>query len=114
MDSTMALWQKALAMKHQSAWARTLNVSPSTFSQATKTGRLSPLLAGNIALEVGEDPEHWISVAALEQAATGKDQDLLARFRARAKAWRKRLLSSNKYFTRGWMTRAFQLCTRSV
>ena len=90
MTATIELLNKALERQHASAWARTFNIDRSTFSQAKKQGRLSPLLAGNIAMELGEDPEHWIAIAALEQAETGKDQDLLARFKARAKSWRKR------------------------
>lgn len=90
MHTTMELFDKALSVRHAAAWAREMNLSRAAFSMAKKQGRLSPVLAGNIALELGEDPEHWIAIAALEQAETGKDKDLLARLKARAKQWRKR------------------------
>lgn len=87
MHSTMALWQKALTVKHQAAWARTMNVTPAAFSMATKTGRLSPVLAGNIAIELGEDPMQWVAIAALEAE---KESPLLARLEGTVNNWRKR------------------------
>lgn len=90
MTSTRELLDRALATKHAAAWAREFNLDRSTFSQAQKKGRLSPLLAGNLAIELGEEPEHWIAVAALEAADNDKDAALLARLRDRAKHWRRR------------------------
>jgi hypothetical protein len=86
MQTTMDLFQKALDVQHGAAWAREFNVTPEAFSMAKKQGRLSPVLAGNIALKLGEDPEHWIAVAALEAAP---DSELLSRLKAAAKRWRK-------------------------
>ncbi|RYH18041.1 MAG: hypothetical protein EON54_27620 [Alcaligenaceae bacterium] len=87
MHTTMDLFQKALGVQHAAAWARDLNVTRATFSMATKQQRLSPVLAGNIAMKLGEDPEHWIAVAALEAAP---ESELLARLKASANRWRKR------------------------
>lgn len=87
MNSTMQLFARALETKHASAWARDFNITPEAFSMAKKKGRLSPVLAGNLAIELGEEPEHWIAVAALEAE---KDSELLARLRKRANSWRKR------------------------
>lgn len=89
MHATMDLLAKALTEKHASAWARDFNLDRSTFSQAKKHGRLSPMLAGNIAIELGEDPEHWIAIAALEAAQNDKDMALLTRLKERHKPWRR-------------------------
>jgi len=66
MTSTMQLLEKALTVKKASHWANDLNLSNATFTMASKRGRLSPTLAGNIAIQLGENPEHWMAVAALE------------------------------------------------
>lgn len=66
MPTTMQLLTKALAVKPQARWADSLDISDATISQAKKRGRLSPTLAGSIAAELGEDPQTWITVAALE------------------------------------------------
>lgn len=87
MQTTMELFDKAMEVKHAAAWARDLNITRQTFSMAKKQGRLSPVLAGNFAIELGEDAEHWIAVAALEAE---KDCELLARLKRRANSWRKR------------------------
>lgn len=92
MQNTMELFSKALEIKHASAWAREFNITPEAFSMAKKQGRLSPVLAGNIAIELGEDPEHWIAVAAIEAT---KESELLARLKSRVKSWR-RLWFSNQ------------------
>lgn len=86
MNTTMDLFDKALSQKHAAAWARELNITRSAFSMAKKQGRLSPVLAGNFAIELGEDPEYWIAVAALEAE---KDSELLARLKSRVKSWRR-------------------------
>jgi plasmid maintenance system antidote protein VapI len=87
MKTTMELFRKALDVQHAAAWARDLNVTRATFSMATKQRRLSPVLAGNIAMKLGENPEHWIAVAALEAAP---ESELLTRLLADANSWRKR------------------------
>lgn len=53
---------------------------------AKKQGRLSPALAGNFAMELGEDLEHWMAIAALEAE---KDSELLARLKKRSNIWRR-------------------------
>lgn len=87
MKTTMELFAKALTKQHASAWARDFNITPETFSMAKKQGRLSPVLAGNIAAELGEDPIEWVALAALEAQ---KDTEQLARLRNRVKNWRRR------------------------
>lgn len=66
MQSTMQLLEKALNVMPAAGWANELNITRQTFSMAKKAKRLSPALAGNLAIELGEDPEHWIAVAAIE------------------------------------------------
>lgn len=66
MTSTMELLQKALTVKRAAHWCNDLNLETSTMAQAKKRGRLSPVLAGNLAIELGESPEHWMAVAAME------------------------------------------------
>lgn len=66
MSSTIELLQRALELKSASAWSRAYNITPGAFTNAKKAGRLSPMLAGNIAIDLGENPDHWMAVAALE------------------------------------------------
>lgn len=87
MQTTMELFEKALTVKHASAWARDYNVTPEAFSMAKRQGRLSPILAGNIAIDLGEDAEHWIAVATIEAT---KESELLTRLKKRGNIWRKR------------------------
>jgi len=87
MSTTIELLQKALEAKHAAAWAKDLNITRQTFSMAKKQGRLSPVLAGNIAIELGEDPIQWIAVAALEAE---RETEQLARLKNRVKNWRRR------------------------
>ena len=60
---------------------------------AQKRGRLSPVLAGHFAMKLGENPEHWIAVAALEAEP---ESSLLEELKAHANKWRKRLLKNNE------------------
>lgn len=87
MPTTSELLEKALNTRHAADWARTFNITPQAFSMAKKQGRLSPVLAGNIAAELGEDPMEWIAVAALEAE---RDSEQLTRLRTRVKNWRRR------------------------
>jgi len=87
MPNTMQLLDQALQKQRASAWARELNLTESALSIAKKRGRLSPVLAGNLAIKLGENPEHWIAVAALEAEP---DSELLARLKTSANSWRKR------------------------
>jgi hypothetical protein len=87
MPNTMDLLQKALSVKRAAHWCDELNVDVSTISKAKQRGRLSPVLAGNLAIKLGENPEHWIAVAALEAEP---ESELLTRLLANANSWRKR------------------------
>jgi len=98
MDQTSTLLEKALKKHTGSEWARMFNITPQTFSMAKREGRLSPVLAGNLAIELGEDAQHWMAVAVLESE---KESELLARLRGRVKNWRRLLLSNVTKFTAG-------------
>lgn len=87
MLNTMDLLQKALAVKRATNWCDELNVDLSTISKAKQRGRLSPVLAGHFAMKLGENPEHWIAIAALEAEP---ESELLTRLLADANNWRKR------------------------
>jgi hypothetical protein len=87
MQNTMELLTKALDMKRAARWCEEMDLDISTLSQAKKRGRLSPVLAGSFAIELGEDAEHWIAVAAIEAE---KPSPLLERLR-RSQALRRKL-----------------------
>lgn len=90
MQTTRELWQMALTKHHAAEWARRLNLTPSALSIAKRQGRLSPVLAANVAIELGEDATRWTAIAALEGAVKEQGSPLLARAERAVKDWRKR------------------------
>ena len=76
----MDLFDKALTMQHAAAWAREFNMTPAALSIAKRQRRLSPVLAGNLAIKLGENPEHWMAIAAMEAEP---ESPLLANLKAR-------------------------------
>ncbi len=70
MKTTVELMEKALAIKPAAEWARQLGIARALFTNAKSRGNLSPIVAGELAAEIGEDPQKWIVIAALE---TGKE-----------------------------------------
>lgn len=66
MQTTMDLLHKALTVKRAAHWASELELSSGTLTNARQRGRLSPTLAGNLAMKLGENPVQWIAVAAME------------------------------------------------
>ena len=87
MQKTMDLYEMALRKQHAAAWAREFNITTAALSHAVKKGRLSPILAGNFAIDLGEDAEKWMAIAAIE--AEPRDTSLLARLKSRVKPWRR-------------------------
>lgn len=87
MHNTMELLSKALDVKRAARWCEEMDLDISTISQAKKRGRLSPTLAGTFAIELGEDAEHWIAIAAIEAE---KESPLLERLK-RSQALRRKL-----------------------
>lgn len=93
MQSTIELLDKALSVKRAAHWCAELNIDPSSLAKARERGRLSPSLAGTLAIELGADPMQWIAIAAIE---TERDNVLLPRLKATADSWRKRWDKNNK------------------
>lgn len=77
MPKTLELLENALKTKKAADWCRLLNVQQSTICQARKRGRLSPTIAGNLAIEMGADPIYWTAVAAAEAEPPGPLRDKL-------------------------------------
>lgn len=86
VNQSIELLNEALKTKTVSEWARRLNIVPSTITNARRKGQLSPALAGNFAMELGESPERWIAIAAMEAE---KESPLTERLRAFQEKWRK-------------------------
>jgi hypothetical protein len=70
MDTTMALLNRALSIQPAKYWNERYAISSGYLSDAKKRRHLSPSLAGNFAMDLGEDAKHWIAVAALETERT--------------------------------------------
>ncbi len=66
MQSTMKLLDEALRVKSAADWHRELHLSRNALHTARQRGNLSPAIAGALAEAMGENPEQWIVVAALE------------------------------------------------
>lgn len=67
MQSTMQLLHQALALNpKQSFWSEQLQTSKHAIAVAKLRGRLSPVIAGNLARLLGEDIQKWVAIAALE------------------------------------------------
>lgn len=86
MENTMELLAKALEIKRAARWCEEFNLDISTIAAAKKRGRLSPALAGNFAMDLGEPPERWIAIAAMEAE---RKSPLTERLRAFQEKWRK-------------------------
>lgn len=87
METTAELLEKALEMRSASDWSRRLDIHRSTLSAAKAKARLSPTIAGNIAIDLGADPVLWVAIAALEAE---QKSPLLSSLDAEIKLWRKR------------------------
>lgn len=66
--TTMDLLNMALQKDHLGAWARRLGMSDEALRTARSRGGLSPMVAGALAKDLGQDPAKWIVIAALETA----------------------------------------------
>lgn len=81
------LLDKALAVQPSAkAWCDKLGLSRNTLAVGKFRGRLSPAIAGGLAMELGENPEHWIAIAALEAEP---ESTLLQRLKKSQEKWRK-------------------------
>lgn len=88
MPATLELLDKALEVNPSGAfWCKEMHVARTTLSQARTRGRLSPTVAGNLALLLGGDERYWVAIAGLEAEP---DTDLRDTLLSRASNWRKR------------------------
>jgi hypothetical protein len=64
---TLQLLEKALEInpspKH---WCDVMKLNRTALNVARNRGRLSPAIAGSLAIKLGENPTQWIAIAALE------------------------------------------------
>lgn len=92
MQTTMELLQKALAVQPSAkAWCDELGMTRNTLAVAKIRGRLSPIIAGGIAMKIGENPIQWMALAALEaEPESGTKKKLLRRLTSLylLRAWR--------------------------
>ena len=90
MQSTMQLLTKALQPEYgmsATKWCEKLGVNRSNLAMAKVRGRLSPTMAGKLAVSLGEDAIKWIAIAALEaEPESNGKQELVNQF----DVWRKR------------------------
>lgn len=66
IKSTMDLLDRALSKQPAPYWHERLNLSRNALHTARMRGHISPAIAGALAEEMGEDPQPWIVLAALE------------------------------------------------
>ena len=85
MRTTLDLLGRALEGQTNVSLARKLNVYSSALSKARDRGRLSPILAGQVAHQLGEDVVYWTAIAALEAERPGRARDKLFRAIRRAR-----------------------------
>ena len=79
MQRSIDLLNVALKKHKASEWARRYEITPGTFTNAKNAGRLSPVLAGNLAIDLGEDVAKWIAIAAIETERASPLQKRLRR-----------------------------------
>lgn len=66
MQNTMDLLDSALKLHSAAEWHKQLDLSRNALHSARQRGNLSPSIAGALAEALGEDPQKWIVIAALE------------------------------------------------
>jgi hypothetical protein len=86
MESTIQLLDKALSSVRQTdpkaserSFSKQLGLSPAALSVARHRGNLSPIAAGQVALLLGENVEHWMAVAAIEAEPKSRATEQLRR-----------------------------------
>ncbi len=80
----MNLLGDALKVKDLSAWARDLGLTQQALYNAKYREHLSPAIAGVLAEELGQDPQRWIVIAALESE---KDSACKTRLLKKIRNW---------------------------
>lgn len=77
---TLDLLERAFAINPSpKAWCDELKLSRAALNVAKTRGRLSPSIAGGLAIKLGESPAQWIAIAALEAEPQSPLLDTLKR-----------------------------------
>ena len=79
MPTTLSLLDRALTVKSMPEWAETLHVHRNALRNARQAGHLTPVIAGNLAIELNEDPEPWMALAVIEGEKDSPAKQHLAR-----------------------------------
>lgn len=79
MDRSITLLERAMKDRTYAEIAPQLGVGISALANSKRVGHLSPLVAGQIAVFLNENVEHWMAVAAIESAKKGKARTMLER-----------------------------------
>lgn len=66
MKTSLDLLERALSLHPSPYWTDRLRLHRNALHSARQRGNLSPAIAGALAEEMGEDPQPWIVLAALE------------------------------------------------
>lgn len=77
MQSTLNLLEKALKIAPMPVWAERLQVHRNALRNAKNAGHLSPVIAGNLAVELNENPAQWITLAVIEGEKDSPAKELL-------------------------------------
>lgn len=77
MQSTLNLLERALQIRPMPEWTERLHVHRNALRNARNSGHLTPVLAGNLALELNEDPTPWMALAVLEGEKASPAKDML-------------------------------------
>ena len=86
MQTTVELLGKALESGRAASISRELGLNQRAISTAKRRGKLSPAIAGALALSLGEPAEKWIVIAALEAERETPCKQIVCK----ALNWRKR------------------------
>lgn len=84
MQTTLNLLDDAIKVQGLSDWAAKLGLSKRALYTARDRGHLSPAIAGALAEELGQDPDQWIVVAALESERDSACKDRMLQRLTRA------------------------------
>jgi hypothetical protein len=79
MPNTLNLLERALLIAPMPVWTERLRVHRNALRNAKKAGHLTPVLAGNLALELNENPAQWITLAVIEGEKESPAKELLAK-----------------------------------
>lgn len=84
MQTTMNLLDTALSQHPAPFWHERLKLSRNALHTAKTRGHLSPAIAGALAEELGQNPDEWIVVAALESERESACKDRMLKRLTRA------------------------------